>query len=400
LYTLIQTITLLTAILCTVYAIVLLAYAWAWRSMCRQQTGEERGFKFIPSVSVVIAARNERQNIGACLQSVLALEPLEVVVIDDHSTDGTAEFVEAQFPKVKLIRLADHVQQGDFVVSYKKKALETGIDQAKGDWIFCTDADCRMQNAEFQMQHAECGMRNLGGPMNALFRIPHSEFRIRNSAFRIRNSAFVCLCGPVLIERPRGFLQHFEALDVLNLAGVSGAGMALGWHHLGNGAFLMFEKKAFEAVGGYASHAGRASGDDVFLIQELAARYPGGVAWVHHPEAVVYTGGAGSWRSYFNQRLRWGSKNAALPEWRLKAVLLLVVLVNVLLCVPLGWVWGLFWLVKIGVDYLWLRRLGRFYGVSLRWFLPAALSYPFVLTFSVLLGLVYKNVLWKGRVAR
>lgn len=330
------------------------------------------------AASVVIAARNEKDNIGACLHSVLAREPLEVIVVDDHSTDGTAEFVEAAFPQVRLIRLSEHITPGEAVFSHKKKALETGIAHAKGDWIFCTDADCVLKSE----------VRSAQSTVNSQLRAPKSDFGL------------VCLCGPVLLASPHGFLQHFEALDVLNLAGVSGAGMALGWHHLGNGANLLFEKKAFEAVGGYASHAGRTSGDDVFLIQELAARYPGGVAWVHDPEAVVYTGGAPSWRSYFRQRLRWGSKNAALPEWRLKAVLVMVVLVNAALCAPLGWEWGVFWLVKIGVDYVWLRRLGRYYGVSLRWFLPAALAYPFVLTASVLMGLVFKKVAWKGRSVR
>ncbi|MCC6414166.1 MAG: glycosyltransferase, partial [Saprospiraceae bacterium] len=266
---------------------MLLTYAWAFRRQraagsrqqaagSRQQAAGSRqqaagsGQRAAGSrqqVSVVIAARNERGNIGACLQSVFALDPLEVIVVDDHSTDGTAEFVEAEFPLVRLIRLSEHLTPGEVVFSFKKRALETGIAHAKGAWIFCTDADCVLKQSTVD------GRQSTVFPEQPLWwdnDQSKSDCRLLTGDCRL-----VCLCGPVLIHAPRGFLQHFEALDVLNLAGVSGAGMALGWHHLGNGANLLFEKKAFEAVGGYASHAGRTSGDDVFLIQEFAKRYPG-----------------------------------------------------------------------------------------------------------------------------
>jgi GT2 family glycosyltransferase len=39
-----------------------------------------------------------------CLSSVLANNPLEVIVVDNCSTDGTAEFIEENFPQVRLIR--------------------------------------------------------------------------------------------------------------------------------------------------------------------------------------------------------------------------------------------------------------------------------------------------------
>ena len=63
-------------------------------------------------------------------------ELFEVIVVDDHSTDGTAAIVQ-QFPSVKLIQLKE-----DNINSYKKKAIETGIAAATGDLIVTTDADC------------------------------------------------------------------------------------------------------------------------------------------------------------------------------------------------------------------------------------------------------------------
>ena len=64
------------------------------------------------------------------------MDLFEVIVIDDHSTDKTAQIVK-QFPRVKLLQLA-----GEQANSYKKMALSAGINAAKNELIVTTDADC------------------------------------------------------------------------------------------------------------------------------------------------------------------------------------------------------------------------------------------------------------------
>src|SRR5690606_31394854 len=90
--------------------------------------------------SVIIPARNEEKNIGALLKSLreqtYSPDLFEVIVVDDHSTDQTAAVVGG-FEGVKLVQLKE-----DQINSYKKKAIETGIAAATGEWIVCTDADC------------------------------------------------------------------------------------------------------------------------------------------------------------------------------------------------------------------------------------------------------------------
>src|SRR5205823_4657325 len=60
-----------------------------------------------PTVSVLIPARNEERGIAACVESVLASRhvELEVVVLDDHSTDRTSEIVRAIAAKDSRLRL-------------------------------------------------------------------------------------------------------------------------------------------------------------------------------------------------------------------------------------------------------------------------------------------------------
>ncbi|MDO9707585.1 glycosyltransferase [Paracraurococcus lichenis] len=96
-------------------------------------------------VSVLIPARNEAANIEACLHAVLASRgvAVEVVVIDDGSTDGTAGIVErlaAADPRVRLI--AAPPLPPDW--TGKVHACARLAEAARGDWLLFIDADVRL----------------------------------------------------------------------------------------------------------------------------------------------------------------------------------------------------------------------------------------------------------------
>ena len=100
-----------------------------------------------PLVSAIIPARNEAANIDTCVRSVLGTtyDPVEIVVVDDGSTDGTGEIVErlAQAPeaqgRVRLVRGAA-LPAGWFG---KQWALVQGYHVARGELLLFTDADTR-----------------------------------------------------------------------------------------------------------------------------------------------------------------------------------------------------------------------------------------------------------------
>jgi glycosyltransferase involved in cell wall biosynthesis len=87
----------------------------------------------VPSVSVIIPAHNEAQTIADMTQACLANTPevLEVIVVDDGSTDGTAEAALAAGADV--IRLERNQGKG--------AAMQRGIDHARGDILLFIDAD-------------------------------------------------------------------------------------------------------------------------------------------------------------------------------------------------------------------------------------------------------------------
>jgi glycosyltransferase involved in cell wall biosynthesis len=104
-----------------------------------------------PSLSVLIPARNEAANIGRALQSVLAggYPNLEIIVLDDHSTDDTARIVEeiaAQHPQVRLIRGAD-LPEGWYGKNF---ALHQLAGAASSDWLLFLDADVRLSKDALQ----------------------------------------------------------------------------------------------------------------------------------------------------------------------------------------------------------------------------------------------------------
>lgn len=91
-----------------------------------------------PRVSVIIPARNEEASLGSCLESLVSQAgiPCEIIVVNDHSTDRTAE-IAASFPNVRVIE-AGPLPGG---WTGKNNAVTAGAQVARGSWLLFTDAD-------------------------------------------------------------------------------------------------------------------------------------------------------------------------------------------------------------------------------------------------------------------
>lgn len=90
-----------------------------------------------PRFSVIIPLRNKARHVPACLASALgqSYPPEEVIVVDDNSSDGSAEIVaDTKSPLIRLFH-RDMPGPGGYA------ARNLGIAQARGDWIAFLDAD-------------------------------------------------------------------------------------------------------------------------------------------------------------------------------------------------------------------------------------------------------------------
>lgn len=111
-----------------------------------------------PFVSVIVPARNEARNLELCVRSVLASEfaRLELLIVDDRSTDATPEiaaWLVRESNQARLISLQDSPRSW----TGKPFALHSGVQQARGDWFLFLDADTTLspQNLRSAMQYVQ-----------------------------------------------------------------------------------------------------------------------------------------------------------------------------------------------------------------------------------------------------
>ena len=124
---------------------------FGWRRLTREAA--------CGAVSVLIPARNEADNLPACLAAVLAQpEAAEVIVADDHSTDGTADVVrDCSDSRVKLTT-PPALPPG---WCGKNNACHHLGSQARGEWLLFIDADARLADGAIGRMLAEAKRRDL-----------------------------------------------------------------------------------------------------------------------------------------------------------------------------------------------------------------------------------------------
>ena len=101
----------------------------------------------LPFVSVIIAARNEEDNIPSLIDDLINQEyPLgkfEIIIVNDRSSDSTQNIlIEASenYSFIKNIKIDKKSKE----MTPKKHAIDIGIKESKGEIILATDADCRV----------------------------------------------------------------------------------------------------------------------------------------------------------------------------------------------------------------------------------------------------------------
>lgn len=98
----------------------------------------------IPRVSVILPARNEAAHVAECVRSIRASAwpELEIIVVDDHSTDGTGDLARAAALGDARVRVFDAPPLPDGWFG-KQWACHVGVRHASGSLLLFTDADTR-----------------------------------------------------------------------------------------------------------------------------------------------------------------------------------------------------------------------------------------------------------------
>lgn len=181
-----------------------------------------------PLVSIILPARNEALRLEPCLRSLLsqAWPRLEVIVVDDCSTDGTGELARRfAATDARLTVLAGAALPPGWVG--KNHACAQGAALARGDLLLFTDADAI--HAPTCLPHAVAALERLGGDVLTL--VPHIE--CVGVAERLLQPAIL------------GGLLTVESLVAMNRDRTR--------FTLGNGQYLLFKRSAYERIGGHAA---------------------------------------------------------------------------------------------------------------------------------------------------
>lgn len=334
------------------------------------------------SVSIIIPARNEAENITKCLQAVQNQDYpaalLEIILVDDQSSDETSNIISRQFQNVKLLSM----QHLNGSIGSKKQALSKGIAAAKGKLIVCLDADC----------------------------IPISEKWLTTMVSSLMVNRMLAVTGPVKYTSDGSIWQNFQSIENAGMMVITAVGYQSTWFQMANGGNMCFYKSVFDAVNGFEGNAHLASGDDMFLFEKIHQLSPLRAGFVKNEEAIVETAPVFDFQGYLQQRIRWGTKNSRLQSFKLKGILSLVWIENlfvVMVIVSIPFVYNLriqlsfivLILLKFMLDYGLLKRGVAFLKQvpTLKRYWISAIMYPFLLVLTGILSIFKSNYSWKGR---
>ena len=330
---------------------------------------------FLPSVAIIIAVRNEAENIGMLIANIADQSyqgKIELIVVNDHSEDETREIVWNAFDTKSNCKLIDlKIRKG------KKAAITEGLLNTNSEIIITTDGDCN---------------------------VPKRWVEAMIGAF---TKTTQLVSGPVVFQKENNFFNQIQAMEFVSLI-ASGASL-IGWGKpvMSNGANLAFRHSAFIAVNGFEGNLNTASGDDVFLLHKIAAQYPNSIAFAKSEDAIVKTKSQTSISLFLQQRIRWASKWKAYTDVFTQSTAILVFLISLILVVmPVLvlnqkisiYTWANLLIIKSFFDYFFLKQVSNHLKVemNLAVFIFIQLIYPLYVVLAALFSFK-KSYYWKGR---
>jgi cellulose synthase/poly-beta-1,6-N-acetylglucosamine synthase-like glycosyltransferase len=296
--------------LSSLYFVMVMYFFVGWLRLKKEVAPPSTGADSkLPFVSVLIPVRNEEKHIKDCVEAIFKqLYPahlFEVIVVDDYSTDNTLSTArEVNQRNLLVLDLQQYLGKPGEYSPNKKKAVALGVKNARGSLILTTDGDCIM-----------------------------NELWLRSMVDYYQANTFKLITGPVMIKPAKNPLAWFQQLDVINMAGITGATVRNGFPTMCNGANLMYSKKVFVEVEGFKGNHEVPTGDDIFLMHKIDEHYPNAIGYVKNFEACVYTKPESTFKEFIAQRVRWVSKSKQFSNWKVTAVLVFAYLFNLFIII-------------------------------------------------------------------
>lgn len=225
-------------------------------------------------ISIVIAAKNEGQNIEPLINSLLKQtypsEFFEIIIVDDNSVDNTLNIaveLTKNIPHFLVVKCADERLYG------KRAALSTGIKKAKGKFVMITDADCL--------------------PQQNWISVFASKF----------SEGFDFLFGAAPFLQTGSLVNKISCYENLRASLLTFAAAGLGIPYSAAARSFGFSKESFEKIGGFSNTTDTLSGDDDLLLRE-AVKHKLKIGVVPVQDSLVYSSTKNNFKEYFRQKAR------------------------------------------------------------------------------------------------
>ena len=325
-----------------------------------------------PSATVIVAARNEADNIQRCINSLDKLiypeGKLEIILVDDKSTDDTGKIIDEFISgKSKFKKIVTQKEIGKLIG--KMNALANAINLAKGEIILTTDADCEV----------------------------HPKWAYTIASYYQKDVAIV---NGFTTQLAYDNFSGMQSIDFIYLLFVASGTINIGIPITCIGNNMSYRKKAYDEVGGYEKLPFSVT-EDFSLLNAINKLKKYRLIFPLDKEALITSMPCKSFKSLYRQKKRWSVGGLGVP---ISGYMVMVWGFLTNLCVLLTpfffsstWLYLVFF--KIITDFFVLYSVHNNLGIkkNLKYFLPYQVYFtlyviatPFVLLFD-------RKVVWKGR---
>lgn len=332
--------------------------------------------------TIVVVFRDEQPTLehlaDFLLNVVHRYEDVEVIWVNDHSTDCSRQVVESKlvtFPKGSTLLLdCNEEEQG------KRSGQVKALCFARYDWLCFIDADC----------------------------IPsHSEWLNRMHEQTIDDTEKVLISGLVGYTRPKSILQHLVFGESIFLNGIHVSRSRLAGMSLVFGANMLVKRTVFlDYIQSGTNEAGF-GGDDVYIAEYVKNRFPNRYNIATSPDALVLHAYPASIRHYLYQRRRWISKWSRIESLQVRffaactgyAHVFTLFSPLVLMLSDYGWIWFVFLFFKFATEWAILFYFAKRLSLPVGFVTYLTLSVLYSIVIAVVgILMIRSTVEWKGRV--
>ena len=334
----------------------------------------EKNYSFEPKVSIVTAARNEEKNIHSFLESLASIdypsEKLEIIVVDDNSTDATPKIIK-EFVSGHPGILTLTAQLSKDHLRGKANAIAQGIDRSTGEIILMTDADCVVQPS-----WVRATAQNFGEKTGVV-------------------------AGLTLLQ-PGGWFAGMQSLDWAYILAVASAAMSLNNPLSCIGNNFSFRRSAYDEVGGYRGTKFSVT-EDFALFKAITESGRWGYRYPFEKETLVFSRACSNMTELYRQKRRWGVGGKDMPISGMAIMVIAFCMHTLMLASPFVGINTTLLLsgvlLKVVSDFLLIRipLVKTEQTDQLKYFALFQLYYivyVIMLPFAVFLG---GRVVWKGR---